>query len=119
VWDGFGEKQERGPGNSGSGAEAIDGRVAKLHCDGRRGSTELRFVFFGKFQVNRAEIYATFQRLLLGFHLLDFAANARDLLFDFKNVFHLACARAENILKALLGFAGVSSGAREDQCAAG
>jgi len=36
-----------------------------------------------------------------------FAANARDLLFDFKNVFHLACARAENILKALLGFAGV------------
>ena len=47
------------------------------------------------------------QRLLLGFHLLDFAANARNLLFDFEDVLHFAGARAENILEALLGFAGV------------
>ena len=48
-----------------------------------------------------------FQRLLLRFHLLDFAANARDLFFHFEDVLHFAGARAENILEALLGFAGV------------
>jgi hypothetical protein len=47
------------------------------------------------------------QILLLGFHLLDFAANARYLLFDFQHVLHLAGTGAQNILEALLGFAGV------------
>ncbi len=45
--------------------------------------------------------------MLLGFHLLDFATNAGDFLFDLEVVLHFAGAGAKNVLKALLGFAGV------------
>jgi len=89
------------------GAKADDECVAKLHSNGGRGSGELGLVLFGKFQVDSGKADAMFQRLLLRFHLLDFAPNARDLFFDFEDVLHLAGARAENILEALLGFAGV------------
>src|SRR5277367_5245447 len=44
---------------------------------------------------------------LFGFHLLDFAANPGDLLFNFEDVADLAGALGENGLEPLFGFAGV------------
>jgi hypothetical protein len=44
---------------------------------------------------------------LLGFHLLDFPADACDFLFDLEDVLYLAGASAENILESLLGLAGI------------
>src|SRR5579859_6767753 len=44
---------------------------------------------------------------LLGFHLLDFAADASNFLLDFQDITDFAGALGEDGLQALFGFAGV------------
>jgi hypothetical protein len=43
----------------------------------------------------------------LGFHLLDFATDAGDFLFDFEDVADFAGALREDGLEALFSFAGI------------
>src|SRR5215467_10490315 len=85
-------------------AEAVDGGIAELHQDRRRGRVELSLVLFGQLQIDGGEVHAMLQGFLFRFHLLDFAAHAGNLLLHIQNVLHLAGPRTKNILKAQFRF---------------
>jgi hypothetical protein len=53
------------------------------------------------------------ERFLLGFHLLDFAADACDLLFDGKNIRDFAGALLKDCLEAALRFPGILQAGHE------
>src|SRR5438876_462062 len=107
------EKKNQGPESLERIAKAVDTRVAELDQDRWRRRVELGFVFFGKFQVDGGEVDAMLERFLFGFHLLDFAPDAGDFLFDIKNIFYLAGARSKDVLEAKLRLAVILDASNE------
>ena len=103
----LGEEENDREKSVGDVAVAIDGGVADLRGDGGGRGVELGFVFLGEFEIDGGEVDAMLEIFLFGFHLFDFAADARDFLFDFEDVADFAGAVREDGLEALLGFAGI------------
>ena len=100
------EKNQRQEALEGT-AKSVDGGVAELHQNRRRGGVELGLVLFGELQVDGGELDAMLQRFLFGLYLLDFAAHAGEFLFDFQYIFDLTRTGTKNILKPPFGFAGI------------
>src|SRR5438094_819443 len=103
----LGEKQDHCQKTLEGSAKTVDERVAQLHGNGGGRSGEFRLVLFGKFQVDSGKVDAVLQSLLLGFHLLDFASNARGFLFHFEDFLNRPAALSKHSIKAGLRVARI------------
>src|SRR6202050_2815616 len=85
----------------------FDRCIAQARACRGRSTLQARLIFFLYGKLHSGEINPRLQNALIGFHLLDVAADSCDFLLGCEDVLHLAGTIAQNVQQSFLGGASI------------